>query len=564
MTTLTIQRAYKVEIAPTELQARELARHVGVCRWVYNWTLATRQERWRHGGRAGKELNRELTGRIDHHEAPAWIGVVSAVARREAQKDVDTGYKNAFDRLKKGAYGKKIGWPRMRNRRHERYWYSVSGGGRCELERNPATRRDYIGMVGITGPVRVKEFGYLPDRPVKTIQCAYSRVSGRHYLSVSYEVEAPGNRGSHAGGDVGIDVGSKTALTLSDGRTFQSPRPLQKLAAKLARAQRSVARKYESRKNRNGTVGTKAQGPMGTSESKARARVAKIHADISAARRDWQNKLTAQLVKHYRTIRVEDLSLQGMARTGKGSSANPGSMVRQKAGRNRKLLDIGIGEIFRELEYKGQWYGCGFEKVDRFFPSTQLCSACGAKTGPHGQGQLNIRQWACPECGTVHDRDENAAVNIRDFPHWSKASDGRWRRDPALETLGRPRTEQPCHASDKAEHTVDHTLVGMGTSPLAAEGDEAMLREAKQVGAVWSAQHAGPVDHRRPASREGGIAIRTHRRERSGAIDAPAPARNTREPQEATRDTDGDDRALMIPMPERRSHTGPYAGEIIA
>ena len=274
---------------------------------------------------------------------------------------------------------------------------------------------EYITLPKIPGPIQVKEGGYLPVG-LTVNSYAYRCVAGRHYVSLTYRVPRPQERGQHARGEVGIDPNVKTALVLSDGTRYEAPHPLLKALAKIRRVQREVARCYEARKIRNGVTGTKANGPMGINERDARNRIAQIHAQIARIRRDWQNKITLSLVRRYSVIRVQT-GFKGW--TVKGSS--------RKAKFNRKALDIGLGEIVRELAYKCGWYGCKYEEVDQYFPSTQLCSHCGAKTGPKGLAELGVREWTCQNCNTTHDRDANSATNIKDFPLWSKDNSG-WHR----------------------------------------------------------------------------------------------------------------------------------------
>ena len=456
-----IQRAWKVEIAPNEAQARALARSVGTTRWVYNWTLGLRQLRAKTGAPWGPDLKplvggadssqgegksydyySALNSRVDSGEEPSWVKEsLSAVGRREAQADVKSAYDHALRRRKEGKKGKAIGWPKFRRRTHTKFWYSVSGGGKCKIDRR--ADHDYVTLTGIPGPIRVKERRYLPvEIPLATV--AYSRHAGRHFLSVTANAPDPGSRGTHARGEVGIDVGLKTTLVLSDGRRYSAPKPLRDAERALARARRSVSRKYEARKVRNGTVGIgEALGPMGSSERKSRDLVASLEAEVARLRFDWQHKISSMLVKKYSLIRIEGLSLKALAR-GRGA---------------KSWADIGWGEIRRQLEYKGQWYRCKVEIVDQFFPSTQLCSHCGAQTGPRGQEGLKTRKWVCPECGTEHDRDLNAAVNIKDFPDWSKDQSGVWRR-------GLTSSERAVPLSG---HTVAMPLVGHGASQLGAE-----------------------------------------------------------------------------------------------
>lgn len=416
-----VERSYKVEIAPTYEQRRFLSRCIGIARYTYNWTLARARSigsGWRFAPH-----NKHFTAALSAGEQPSWIRTLPATARRQAQKEVQLGYEHAFRRRREGAKGKRVGWPRFRSRMKHATYDSNQPGEAKVVNRG---ERTFVQIPKCPMLVRCKESGYLPND--LTVQSyAVSRIVDRWFISLSYLIPRPEQRGIHARGAVGIDPGIKTALVLSDGTRYEAPLPLIAAAAKLRRAQRHVARCYEERKRRNGTVCKgKALGPMGANERKARDEVARIHAEAARIRRDWQNKTTLSLVRKYSVIRVQP-RFKGWVASGKGTIEAPGKMVKQKAKRNRKALDIGLGEICRELAYKCNWYGCAYEEVDQYFPSTQLCSACGVRTGPHGIEELGVREWTCSSCGTWHSRDHNAAKNIKDFPLWSKDDSG-WHR----------------------------------------------------------------------------------------------------------------------------------------
>ncbi|MGW9375843.1 RNA-guided endonuclease InsQ/TnpB family protein [Streptomyces xanthophaeus] len=176
----------------------------------------------------------------------------------------------------------------------------------------------------------------------------------------------------------GIDAGLTTLVTLSTGEKITNPKHERKDRARLARAQRALSRKEKGGKNR----------------AKARTRVAKIHAQITDRRRDHLHKLTTRLVRENQTLVIEDLAVRNMLKN------------RRLA---RSIGDAAWGELRQMLEYKTAWYGRELIAVDRWFPSSKLCSSCGAV---NGKMDLSIREWICARCGTTHDRDENAAINL--------------------------------------------------------------------------------------------------------------------------------------------------------
>jgi putative transposase len=177
---------------------------------------------------------------------------------------------------------------------------------------------------------------------------------------------------------VGIDLGITSLVALSTGEKVANPKGFKAKRRKLRKAQKALSRKVKGSNNRD----------------KARLKVAKVHAEISDARQDFLHKLTTRLVRENQTIAVEDLVVKNMVKNRKLSQA---------------ISDASWGELVRQLEYKSGWYGRNFVKIDRWFPSSKRCGHCGHVVE---KLPLNIREWACPECGTVHDRDVNAAKNI--------------------------------------------------------------------------------------------------------------------------------------------------------
>ena len=178
---------------------------------------------------------------------------------------------------------------------------------------------------------------------------------------------------------VGIDLGITSLLTTSDGEKVANPKNLQKLHKKLRLAQKSLDRKTDKKSN---------------NYQKARLKLAKIHAKIKDSRLDYTHKLTTQLIRENQMIVVEDLAVKNMVKNHKLA---------------RAISDANWGEIVRQLEYKAEWYGRQLIKIDRYFPSSKRCSSCGHVVE---KLPLNIREWDCPECGSHHDRDINAAINI--------------------------------------------------------------------------------------------------------------------------------------------------------
>lgn len=199
--------------------------------------------------------------------------------------------------------------------------------------------------------------------------------AGRYFAS--FVVEAGDEPLSGVGAEVGIDLGLTHFAVLPDGRKVANPRFLRRAERKLRKAQQALSRKVKGSSNR----------------AKARIKVARVHARVADTRRDWLHKESTRVIRDSQAVYVEDLCVSGLGRTRLA----------------RSVHDAGWSAFTSMLEYKARKHGRTFARIDRFEPTSQVCSACGVKDGPK---PLGVRQWACAACGTVHDRDVNAARNI--------------------------------------------------------------------------------------------------------------------------------------------------------
>ncbi|MFE3618369.1 RNA-guided endonuclease InsQ/TnpB family protein, partial [Streptomyces anulatus] len=222
------------------------------------------------------------------------------------------------------------------------------------------------------GDVSVRWSRELPSDPSSVT--VVKDAAGRYFASFVVEVDEQPLPVSDS--EVGIDLGLTTFAVLSNGKTIDNPRFLRRAERKLGKAQRMLSRKEKGGKNR----------------AKARVEVARAHARVADTRRDWAHKQSTMIIRDNQAVFVEDLCVKGLARTRLAKSVH----------------DAGWGMFTRMLEEKAARYGRVFSKVDRFFPSSQLCSVCGVVSG---KKPLHVREWMCV-CGTVHDRDLNAAMNI--------------------------------------------------------------------------------------------------------------------------------------------------------
>lgn len=344
---------------PTDEQEQSLARTFGCCRYVYNHFLAERSRAFKDGERMTyADTDRALTA-LKRKPETVWLNEVSSVPLQQALRDLQTAYANFFD--KRAAYPS---FKKKAARASARYTTSAF--------RYESRNRRLI--LAKTGVIRVKWDRPLPSEP--TSVTVIREPSGRYFVSFVVEVEiAPLPM---TGQSVGIDFGVARLATLSTGERVANPKHLHRRQSRLALLQRRLARKQKGSKRR----------------MLAKRAVARCHEKIGNSRKDALNKLTTRLVRDFDTICIEDLNLRGMVKNH--------SLA-------RSLSDAGIGMAVRMLEEKVGRYGKTAIRVDRFFPSSKMCSACGyiAPALP-----LSVREWKCPQCGIVHDRDENAAHNI--------------------------------------------------------------------------------------------------------------------------------------------------------
>ncbi|MGW7226760.1 RNA-guided endonuclease InsQ/TnpB family protein [Streptomyces cyaneofuscatus] len=383
----TRQRVYRYRCYPTPTQAEQLIKTFGACRWTYNEGLALRDNAWReHRVSLGfAESCRALTG-WRNAEGTRWLQDVSSTVLQQALRHLDAAFGRFFKGTAKHPRRKK------KSRSRDSATYVRTGFRWLEDPEQPGT--GLIALAKQSGPLHIRWSRPLPAgvRPVK-LTVSRDR-AGRFFVSVLVEERiAPLPpvllRDGGAPKAVGLDLGLTALVTLDDGEKADHPRLLKKYGAKLAQLQRSLHRKKRGSSNRE----------------KARQEIARLYALIGDVRRDALDQLTTRLVRENQVLVVEDLSIASLVRSPRGKGR------RRKAGLNRAILDAAWGELLKQLLYKCAWYGRTLVIVDRFFPSTRRCSACGV-TGP--KLDLDVRGWSCGGCGAVHDRDVNAARNLRE------------------------------------------------------------------------------------------------------------------------------------------------------
>ena len=371
-----MQLRYSFRLDPTPGQRIALGRAFGCARWVFNQALALRKASHEAGGGwiPGTVLSKRLSTEAKKNPETAWLTEASAVVLQQALRDCDVAYKNFFESAKGNRKGKRVGKPRFRSRRDNRQAIRFTANARFQVLSNGKLRLPKIGDVAVRWS---RELPSVPSS-VTVIKDA----SGRYFASfvVVTDPTEDLDRFPDADTEVGIDLGLASFAVLSDGTVIDNPRFLRRTERKLKKAQQNLSRKQKGSNNRK----------------KAAAKVARAHAHVANARRDHHHKLSAQIIAENQGVYVEDLAVAALARGG-------------LKGHAKSVHDAGWSQFVSMLEYKATRYGRRFGKVDRWAPTSQVCSACGVSDG---KKPLSVREWTCAGCGAVHDRDLNAAKNI--------------------------------------------------------------------------------------------------------------------------------------------------------
>ena len=351
---------YHYRFYPTPSQADTLARTFGCVRVAFNWahrlTLDALEAEEKTPSMG--ELSVALSV-LKKTEDFAWLAEVSSVPLQQALRHL----KGAWGRC----FAKRARRPRFKSRRTSQS---------AEYTRSAFKMKDgQVWLAKMDAPLDVRWSRDLPSEPT-SCTVTLDR-AGRYHISFVVEVQtATLPRVDRA---VGIDLGLTHFVTTSEGEKVDNPRFLQRDLDRLAKAQRQLAKKQKGSKNRQ----------------KAARKVARLHAKVANKRRDFLHKLSARLIRENQALGLEDLSVRGMVRHRRLS---------------RSISDVGWGAFRQMLEYKAQWYGREVIVVDRFHPSSKLCSDCGHLLDAL---PLDVRSWTCPGCGVVHDRDVNAARNVK-------------------------------------------------------------------------------------------------------------------------------------------------------
>ena len=359
-------KAFKYRLYPTASQEEKINQNIGCARLVYNLMLDAKIKHY--------EQHKEtlyITPAKFKDDYP-FLKDADSLALSNAKLNLEKAFNTFFD--------KKTGYPKFKSKHKFRWSYTTNNQ---RNKKNP--ERDSIRFDG--NRIKLPKVGYVKivehrqhEGVIKSVVVSKER-SGEYYASVLCEIEQPEPL-PVTDKVVGIDLGLHDIVVCSDGERVSSPKHFLKSEQKLAKIQRAFSRTQKDSKG----------------HEKARLKVARCHQKIKNQRNDSLQKLSTKLIRENQVICLEDLSVKSMERNHKLA---------------KSVTDASFSKFVSMLEYKAEWYGRKVVKIDRFYPSTQICSGCGYKNESiKGLRDLKVREWICPECGEVHDRDLNAARNI--------------------------------------------------------------------------------------------------------------------------------------------------------
>ena len=371
-------KAFKYRIYPTKAQETLIAKHIGSVRFIYNLALETKQMAY-----SGTKVN--LSGFDIAKQVPElkkecpWLKEINAQSLQKSIFNMDTAFNNFF----KG----RAGFPNRKRKNSARQSFCIPQAVSLKSGR--------LHIPKFKGGIELVE-----HRPLKgeIKQATISRTyTGKYFASILVETgtEAPEKKPVTEAGTIGIDLGLKTFLVGSDGTAFENPRHLKKAMDRLKFAQSHYS-KHKGKKQKH--------------------KLARLHEDVANKRRDFLHKASSHLIKNHDSIAIEDLDIKGMMKRiepipdGNGGFLPNGQ--KEKSQRNQAIGDAGWGMFVEMLRYKAEWQGKNILQIGRFDPSSKTCSCCGRN---YHELTLEERAWTCKGCGELHDRDQNAALNIKAF-----------------------------------------------------------------------------------------------------------------------------------------------------
>lgn len=383
----TINRAYRVRLRLTPEQVRMLNRLMGAKRYVWNWALERKETAWRENktNLTGVDLSSEFT-KLRHSPETVWLSDLPREPFNQLFRDFDIAWTNFFA---------------GRAKRPRRKKYGCVDSVRFMLDQRKTQVDREKGTVKIYGIGRVK-FRVTEEMQGRLRSVTVRTNAARQWYATFTADGVPAKESlTPAREIIGVDLGLRNTAALSNGQKMDAPKHLDKKLKSLKRYQRRMSRQMDAAARSIGLDPTKplpkgTKLPVSSRRLKNKQRIGKLHVRIADARKDHQHQVTSTVIKSAKIIAIEDLAVKSMGR----------SMGR---GFRRSVSDAGLGEIRRQLTYKAAWNKSPLVVINRWFPSSKLCSACDEV---NQELKLKDSYWQCTACQTHHDRDHNAAVNI--------------------------------------------------------------------------------------------------------------------------------------------------------
>lgn len=355
-----MQKGIKFRIYPNRVQQNLINHTLGCCRLIYNKGLAMRNDAYADGLKISYSQTSAMLTELKRSDDFAFLKDVDSIALQQSLRDLDRGFANFFQ--------KRSAHPVFKSKHnHHQSYRTVNQGNNIRIV-GKYLKLPKLGYVKIRQSM---EIGHINNVTVERTP------TGKYFavLNVEFTPELRPNNG----GVIGIDVGIKDFYADSNGNTISNPKYMEKSMRKLVREQRRFSRKQTGSNNRN----------------KQRVKVALVHEKIVNQRNDFLQKQSTMLIRENQTICIEDLKVRNMVRNHKLA---------------QHIASASWSKFFDMLDYKATWYGNDILRIPTMYPSSQTCHVCGYKN-PLVKN-LAVRKWECPVCHTVHDRDNNASINI--------------------------------------------------------------------------------------------------------------------------------------------------------
>ena len=373
----TIKKSVKVRIYPTEEQEILIDKTTGCCRFVYNHTLEVCNKSYKQTQHFPSK-NERITNLVPLKEENEFLKEVDSKALQQSVRDLDSAFDNFF---KNKCH---FGFPKFKTKHSQKQSYRTPwDNGRADVLDNKHIKLPKLGMV------KTKRFD-MPD-VYKIFNITVERTTtGKYYASICIETEVQPL--PKTGKYVGFDLGLIDLLIGSDGTRVERPKFAYAYKDKLAKEQKKLSKMRTKLERANLNL------DECKNYQKQKRKVAKLCEHIANCAKDSNHKLSRKLVEEYDFIAMEDLNVSGLLKNHYIAYA---------------ITDVRWAQLVNFIEYKCQWYGKEFRQVDRFYASSKICSCCGT-IHKDIVNSLSVREWVCPDCGTHHDRDVNAAKNILD------------------------------------------------------------------------------------------------------------------------------------------------------